>query len=68
MQEDRSSLIFCHKSCCYRQLCDVILVTASFFQVIAICQGSVATCLKCGGIFCYFLARNLSLNPPVKEF
>ena len=31
-------------------------------------QGSVATRLRCGGIFYYSFARNLLLSLPVKEF
>jgi len=33
-----------------------------------ISQGSVATCLRCDGIFNYWLTRNLLLSLPVKEF
>ena len=31
-------------------------------------QGSVATCLRCGGIFKYELVANLPGSLPVKEF
>jgi len=33
-----------------------------------ISQGSVALCLRCGGMFNYCFARNLLLSQSVKEF
>ena len=36
--------------------------------IIDISQGSVATSLRCGGIFKYELVANLPVNQPVKEF
>jgi len=42
------------------ELCD--------FLNIDISQGSVATRLRCGGIFKYELLANLPLSVPVKEF
>ena len=38
------------------------------FLIIDISQGSVATRLRCGGIFKYGLVANLSMSQPVKEF
>ena len=38
------------------------------FLNIDISQGSVATPLRCGGIFKYELVANLPLSVPVKEF
>ena len=38
------------------------------FWNIDISQGSVATRLRCGGIFKYELVANLSVSLPVKEF
>jgi len=38
------------------------------FLNIDISQGSVATCLRCGGIFKYELVANLPESLPVKEF
>jgi len=38
------------------------------FSDIAIAQGSVATCLRCGGIFSYYFTANLSPSLTVKEF
>ena len=38
------------------------------FLNIDISQGSVATCLRCGGIFKYELVANLPMSLPVKEF
>jgi len=38
------------------------------FLNIDISQGSVATRLRCGGIFKYGLVANLPLSVPVKEF
>jgi len=38
------------------------------FLNIDISQGSVATRLKCGGIFQYDLVANLPVSLPVKEF
>ena len=38
------------------------------FLNIDILQGSVATCLRCGGIFKYALVANLLVSLPVKEF
>ena len=38
------------------------------FSDIAIAQGSVATCLRCGGIFSYHFTANLSPSLTVKEF
>jgi len=38
------------------------------FLNIDISQRSVATCLRCGGIYKYELVANLPLSLPVKEF
>jgi len=38
------------------------------FLIIDISQGSVATRLRCGGIFKYELVANLPVSQPVKEF
>ena len=38
------------------------------FMNIDISQSSVATCLKCGGIFKCELVANLPVSLPVKEF
>ena len=38
------------------------------FLNIDISQGSVATRLRCGGIFKYELVANLAMSQPVKEF
>ena len=38
------------------------------FLNIDISQGSVATRLRCGGIFKYELVANLTVSLPVKEF
>jgi len=38
------------------------------FLNIDILQGSVATRLRCGGIFKYELVANLPMSLPVKEF
>ena len=38
------------------------------FLIIDISQGSVATRLRCGGIFKYELVENLPMSQPVKEF
>ena len=51
-----SSLIASLRSAAWRFLC------------INISQDSVATSVRCGGIFNYFLARNLLLSLLVKEF
>jgi len=37
------------------------------FSDITISQSSVATCLRCGGIFSYYFTANLSLSLAVKE-
>jgi len=38
------------------------------FSDIHISQGSVATCLRCGGIFKYEFVANLPVSLSVKEF
>jgi len=38
------------------------------FLNIDISQGSVATRLRCGGIFKYEIVANLAMSQPVKEF
>jgi len=38
------------------------------FSDIHISQGSVATYLRCGGIFKYEFVANLPVSQPVKEF
>jgi len=38
------------------------------FSDINILQGSVATCLRCGGIFSYHFTADLSQNLTMKEF
>jgi len=52
--------------------CDVSLKLQYIFQIdaifdIRISQGSVATCLRRGGIFKYEFVANLLLSPPVKK-
>jgi len=39
-----------------------------FFSDINISQGSVATCLRCGGTSIYRFSRTVLLSLPVKEF
>ena len=53
--------------------CDLSLITMNIsyccqFSDIHISQGSVATRLRCGGIFKYELVENLPMSQPVKEF
>jgi len=53
--------------------CDLSLITMHIsdccqFSAIHISQGSVATYLRCGGIFKYQFVANLPLSLPVKEF
>ena len=53
--------------------CDLSLITVSvsnycLFSNINILQGSVATPVRCGGIFSYRFAANLSPSLTVKEF
>jgi len=38
------------------------------FLIIDISQGSVATRLRCGGIFKYELVANIPVSQPVKDF
>ena len=38
------------------------------FLIIDISQGSVATRLRCAGVFKYELVANLPVSQPVKEF
>ena len=40
----------------------------TIYKKIDISQGSVATRLRCGGIFKYHFVANLQLSLPVKEF
>jgi len=53
--------------------CDLSLITMHIsdccqFSDIHISQGSVATYLRCGGIFKYCFVANLPKSLPVKEF
>jgi len=53
--------------------CDLSLITMHIsdccqFSGIHISQGSVATYLRCGGIFKYEFVANLPMSLPVKEF
>jgi len=53
--------------------CDLSLITVHIsdccqFSDIHISQGSVATYLRCGGIFKYRFVANLPVSLPVKEF
>ena len=48
-------------------LLQVILEHGDFLNI-DILQGSVATHLRCGGIFQYNLVANLPMSLPVKEF
>jgi len=53
--------------------CDLSLITMHIsdccqFSDIHISQGSVATCLRCGGLFKYEFVANLPVSLPVKEF
>jgi len=53
--------------------CDESLIAVRFrlfvfFSEMNISQGSVATRLKCGGIFYYRFVENLLLSPSVEEF
>jgi len=43
-------------------------LSIAIFLNIDISQGSVATRLRCGGIFKYELVANLTMSLPVKEF
>jgi len=57
----------------YTVPCDFSLITiyvsnCRLFSDIHISQGSVATHLRCGGIFSYQFTVNLLVNQPVKEF
>jgi len=52
--------------------CDLSLITMHIsdccqFSGIHISQGSVATYLRCGGIFKYEFVANLPMSLPVKE-
>jgi len=53
--------------------CDLSLITIHIsdccqFSDVHISQGSVATYVRCGGIFKYEFVANLPLSLPVKEF
>ena len=50
--------IYCYLYICFR---------LSLFSDINISQGSVATFVRCGGIFNYNFVTNLLLSPPVKK-
>jgi len=41
---------------------------AQFLSMAIFEQDSVATCLRCGGVFNNDFITNLLLNPPVNEF
>jgi len=45
-----------------------LLLGHCYFLNIDISQGSVATRLRCGGLFKYELAANLPVSLPLKEF
>jgi len=51
----------------HRSLLQLLLEHCDFLNI-DISQGSVATRLKCGGIFKYELGANLPVSQPVKEF
>jgi len=51
----------------YGSLLQLLLEQCDFLNI-DISQGSVATRLKCGGIFKYDLVANLPMSLPVKEF
>jgi len=62
-----------HLKCLTTVIYDLPLITISvsnchLFSDITISQGSVATCLRCGGIFSYHFTANLSPSLTVKEF
>ena len=48
-------------------LLQVLLEYCDFLNI-DISQGSIATRLRCGGIFKYELVSNLPVSQPVKEF
>ena len=48
-------------------VCFNYFLSIAIFLNIDISQGSVATCLRCGGIFKYELVANLPVSLPVKE-
>ena len=48
-------------------LLELLLEHCDFLNI-DISQGSVATPLRCGGIFKYELAANLPVSLPVKQF
>jgi len=53
--------------------CDLSLITIHIsdyrqFSDIHFSQGSVATYVRCGGIFQYDFVANLPLSPTLKEF
>ena len=49
-------------------VCLNYFLSIAIFLNIDILQGSVATRLRCGGIFKYELVANLPVSLPVKEF
>ena len=52
----------------YMAVCLSYFLSIAIFLNIDISQGSVATRLRCGGIFKYELVANLPVSLPVKEF
>ena len=52
----------------YMAVCFNYFLSIAIFLNIDISQGSVATRLRCGGIFKYELVANLTMSLPVKEF
>jgi len=62
-----------HLKCLATVIYDLTLITipvsnCHLFSDVNISQGSVATRLRCGGIFSYYFTANLSLSLAMKEF
>jgi len=62
-----------HLKCLATVIYDLSLITipvsnCHLFSDISISQGSVATHLRCGGLFSYNFTANLSLSLTAKEF
>ena len=62
-----------HLKCLATVIYDLLLITIPvsnrhMFSDINISQGSVATHLRCGGIFSYHFTANLLLSLTMKEF
>jgi len=62
-----------HRKCLATVIYDLPFTTipvsnCHLFSDINVSQGSVATRLRCGGIFSYYFNANLSLSLTMKEF